>query len=163
MHIHKLEDLFHETLKDLYYVEKTLVKTLPKLAAKANSQQLKDAFAGHLKETEGHVQRLERIFSAIGQKPSAKKCEALDGLIREADELMSHINDARTLDAAIISSAQAVEHYEIARYETLACWADELGYADAKPLLEKTLEEEKGASGKMTALGGRPASHQAAA
>jgi ferritin-like metal-binding protein YciE len=142
MTIKTLEDLFHETVKDIYYAEKKLVKTLPKMAKQAKSPQLKKAIQSHLTETGHQVERLEKVFASIDKKPVAKKCEAIEGLLKEADEVMAEIEDARTIDAAIISSAQTVEHYEIARYTTLICWAQELGLDDAAQLLQATLDEE---------------------
>ena len=163
MTIRTLEDLFVETLKDIYYAEKKLVRTLPKMAKKAVSRQLKEAIQSHLTETEGHVERLEEVFAAMDKKPMAKKCEALDGLVKEADEVLAEIEDARTLDAAIISSAQTVEHYEIARYGTLVCWARELGMEEAESLLQATLDEEKAADEKLSGLAEESINRQAAA
>jgi len=163
MTIKTLEDLFVETLKDIYYAEKKLVKTLPKMAKKAVSPQLKEAIQSHLTETEGHVERLEEVFAAMDKKPMAKKCEALDGLVKEADEVLAEIEDARTLDAGIISSAQTVEHYEIARYGTLVCWARELGMEEAESLLQATLDEEKAADKKLSGLAEESINRKAAA
>jgi len=163
MNVKNLEDLFVATLQDIYYAEKKLVKTLPKLAKKAASPQLKEAIQSHLAETEGHVSRLEEVFAAMDKKPTAKRCEALEGLVKEADEVMAEIEDERTLDAAIISSAQTVEHYEIARYGTLVCWARELGMDDAETLLQATLDEEKAADEKLSELAEDPINQRAAA
>ena len=163
MTVNTLNDLFVETLKDLYYVEKKLVKTLPKMAQKASSGDLKDAIQAHLSETEIHVRRLEQVFELLDQKASAKTCEALEGLIREAEEVMGEISDEQTLDAAIISSAQTVEHYEIARYGTLACWAAEIGNNEVAELLEQTLEEEKAADEKLTTIAEDAVNQRAAA
>lgn len=163
MAVKTLEDLFHETLKDIYYAEKKLVKTLPKMAKMAASPALKTAIEDHLEETVVHVKRLEEVFAAMGKKPVAKKCEALEGLLKEAEEVMAEIEDGRTLDAAIISSAQTVEHYEIARYGTLACWAGELGYGGAKALLQETLDEEQAADQHLTRLADSSVNQQAAA
>jgi ferritin-like metal-binding protein YciE len=163
MAIKTLQDLFHETLKDIYYAEKKLVKTLPKMAKKAASPELKAAIESHLGETETHVERLEQVFASIGKKPLAKKCEALEGLLKEAEEVMAEIEDGHTRDAAIISSAQTVEHYEIARYGTLCCWARELGMDDAKSLLQETLDEEQAADQHLTRLADRSVNQQAAA
>ena len=143
MTINTLDDLFHETLKDLYYAEKKLVKTLPKMAKQATSPTLKEAIEHHLNETESHVTRLEEVFGTMGKKPTSKKCEALEGLVKEAEEVLAEIEDGPTIDAAIISSSQTVEHYEIARYGTLVCWARQLGLKDAEFLLQKTLDEEQ--------------------
>lgn len=163
MTMNSLNDLFVETLKDLYYVEKKLLKTLPKMAQKASSADLKQAIQSHLSETETHVQRLEQVFELIDQKATAKTCQALEGLIREAEEVMGEITDEQTLDAAIISSAQTVEHYEIARYGTLACWAAEIGNSDVAELLEQTLEEEKAADETLTAIAEDAVNQRAAA
>jgi ferritin-like metal-binding protein YciE len=163
MTVKTLNDLFVETLKDLYYVEKKLVKTLPKLAKKASSPELKQAMEDHLEETETHVQRLEQVFEMLNQRASAKTCEALEGLIREADEVTGEIEDDQTMDAALISSAQTVEHYEIARYGTLACWAAEIGNTDIAELLEQTLEEEKAADEKLSMIAEDQINQRAAA
>jgi ferritin-like metal-binding protein YciE len=163
MTVKTLNDLFVETLKDLYYVEKKLVKTLPKLAKKATSPELKQAMEDHLEETETHVQRLEKIFEMLDQRATAKTCEALEGLIRESDEVTGEIDDEQTLDAALISSAQTVEHYEIARYGTLACWAAEIGNTDIAELLEQTLEEEKAADEKLSMIAEDQINQRAAA
>ena len=163
MTVKTLNDLFLETLKDLYYVEKKLVKTLPKLAKKATSPELKQAMEDHLEETETHVQRLEQIFEMLDQRASAKSCEALEGLIRETDEVTGEIEDDHTMDAALISSAQTVEHYEIARYGTLACWAAEIGNTDIAELLEQTLEEEKSADEKLSMIAEDQINQRAAA
>lgn len=162
MAVNTLDNLFNETLKDIYYAEKKLVKSLPQMAKKATSSELKQAIESHLEETKTHVERLEEVFASIGQKPTTKKCDALEGLLAEAEELMGEIKDPRTLDAAIISSAQSVEHYEIARYGTLACWAKELGYDDAKSLLGSTLDEEKAADEKLSSVAEGSVNAQAA-
>ncbi len=163
MAVQTLQDLFEETLKDLYFVENKLVKTLPKMASKASSPDLKQAIDSHLAETEVHVQRLEQVFQLLGKSAQAKTCEALEGLIKEAEEVMGEIKDAETLDAAIISSAQTVEHYEIARYGTLACWAAELGHTEVTELLEQTLEEEKAADETLTTIAEDAVNQRAAA
>ena len=163
MSVKTLNDLFVETLKDLYYVEKKLVKTLPKMSEKATSPELRQAMEDHLRETETHVQRLEQVFELLGQRASAKTCEALEGLIREADETTGEIEDQQTLDAALISSAQTVEHYEIARYGTLACWAAEIGNTEVAELLEQTLEEEKAADERLSVIAEDQINQRAAA
>lgn len=152
MAVQTLQDLFIETLKDLYYVEKTLVKSLPNLARKASSPDLQAAIESHIVETEAQVGRIEQIFELLGERAAAKKCEALEGLLKEAEEVTQEITDRQTLDAAIISSAQTVEHYEIARYGTLACWAAEIGQAEIAELLEQTLDEERAADDKLSML-----------
>ncbi|MBC8095941.1 MAG: ferritin-like domain-containing protein [Akkermansiaceae bacterium] len=158
-----LEDLFHETLRDMYYVEKKLVKTLPKMAKKATSPELKSAIESHLAETETHVERVEQVFAEIEKKPVAKKCEALEGLLKEADEVMADIEDDETMDAAIISSAQTVEHYEIARYGTLCSWARDLGHDEAESLLQDILDEEKAVDEKLSGLAEGSVNQKAAA
>jgi ferritin-like metal-binding protein YciE len=139
-----LTELFQDELKDIYWAEKHLVKNLPKLAKGATSAELKTAFEKHLAETEGHVARLEQVFDAIGEKASAKKCQAMDGLVKEAKELLEDTEEGTmTRDAALISAAQKVEHYEMASYGTLKTLAGTLGYSEAVDLLEQTLAEEK--------------------
>jgi len=150
--ISNLDDLFLDTLQDVFYVERTLVKRLPKMAAEASSSELKDAILGHLRESEIHVERLETIFDMMGKPASAKKCEALEGLLKEVVSVTGDISDEDTRDAAIIALCQAIEHYEIARYGTLACWAEDLGGREIRLLLEETLEEEKEADQKLSAL-----------
>ncbi len=152
MKIQNFEDLFQDMLQDIYYVEKKLVKTLPGMAKKASTPDLRTAIEDHLEETEGHVERLEQVFELLGLPPKAKKCEAIEGIINEAEEVTSEITDKQTLDAAIIASAQAVEHYEIARYGTLCAWAGQLGKSDIVDLFEKTLQEEKAADEKLTEI-----------
>jgi ferritin-like metal-binding protein YciE len=163
MTVKNLNDLFYETLKDIYYVEKKLVKALPKMYKKASSSELKQAIDDHLQETEGHVERLERVFEEIDKRAVAKKCEALDGLVSEAEEVMGEVEDEETLDAAIVSSAQTVEHYEIARYGTLAAWARQLGMDEVAELLKETLEEEKAADEKLSSLAEGAVNQRAAA
>jgi ferritin-like metal-binding protein YciE len=163
MAVKSLEDLFYETLKDIYYAEKKLVRTLPKMAKKAVAPELKEAIEEHLTETETQVERLEQIFETMGKRAVAKKCEAMDGILKEADEVSAEIEDEDTLDAAIISSAQTVEHYEIARYGTLCAWADELGMDDVMELLQTTLDEERQADEKLSALADNSVNQRAAA
>ena len=147
-----LDDLFEETSKDVYFAENAILKALPKMAAKAKSKDLKAAFTEHTKETEGQVKRLDKIFKVIGKKPEGKECPALKGLVKETEELMSEAQNADVLDAGLIGCAQAVEHYEMARYGTLCAWAEQLDMEDAAELLEETLEEEKAADEKLTEL-----------
>ena len=163
MTVTTLNDLFHETLKDIYFAEKKLVSALPKMANKAHSPQLKDTILSHLAETEGQVERLEDVFAAIGKKPMAKKCEAIEGLLKEATELLDEIKDKRTLDAAIISSSQTVEHYEIARYGTLVAWAEELGLDEVAAMLQATLDEELTADKALSAIADSFVNQKAAA
>lgn len=163
MTVKTLDDLFHETLKDIYYAEKKLVKALPKMIKAASAPELVKAIEGHLVETNEHVARLEEVFAAIEMKPVAKKCEAIEGLIKEAEELMAEIDDADTCDAAIISSAQTVEHYEIARYGTLVAWAQQLGLDEVEGILQDTLDEEKACDAALSELAEGELNQQAAA
>jgi ferritin-like metal-binding protein YciE len=152
MPVNSLADLFHDTLRDVLYAEKKLTKALPKMAKNASSGQLAEAFTNHLRETEGHVERLEQIFEMIGKAPRGKKCPAMDGLVEEGGEVMEDADDDATRDAGIIAAAQAVEHYEIARYGALAAWAKLLGENDAVELLNMTLEEEKHADALLNQI-----------
>ena len=163
MPIKTLEDLFTETLKDMYYVEKKLVKTLPTMEKKAVDQELKDAINSHAAETETHVARLEQVFEACEIKPQAKKCEALEGLLEEANEVLEDIKDDRAMDAAIISSAQTVEHYEMARYGSLIAWARELGFNEAADIIQETLDEEESADQKLSDIAEDAVNQRAAA
>ncbi|MBK8769368.1 MAG: ferritin-like domain-containing protein [Rhizobiales bacterium] len=163
MPIKTLEDLFTETLKDMYYVEKKLVKTLPTMEKKAVDQELKDAINSHAAETETHVARLEQVFEACEIKPQAKKCEALEGLLEEANEVLEDIKDDRAMDAAIISSAQTVEHYEMARYGALIAWAKELGWNEAADIMQETLDEEESADQKLSDIAEDAVNQRAAA
>lgn len=138
-----LSDLFHETLKDIYYAEKQILKALPKMAKSAESEQLAQAFQKHHDETEGHVERLEQVFEMIGKNPRGKTCDAIVGIIDESKEIMEDFAETEALDAGILAAAQAVEHYEISRYGTLRTWAQQLGLKDAVKLLDATLAEEK--------------------
>ena len=137
-----LEDLFTETLKDIYFAEKQILRALPKMAKEANSPELKAAFETHRDETEGQVERLNQIFEAMGRPARGKTCDAILGIIDEAKEIMEDFKGADALDAGLAASAQTVEHYEIARYGTLKTWANELGMQDAARLLDETLQEE---------------------
>ena len=147
-----LDDLFHETLKDIYYAEKKILTTLPKMAKAAQSKDLKAAFVKHEKETRGQVRRLEQVFKIIGKKPQGKTCEAIMGITKEGDEIMSDFKGMPALDAGLLAAAQAVEHYEMSRYGTLKCWADELGMPDAVSLLDATLKEERATDSALTTL-----------
>jgi ferritin-like metal-binding protein YciE len=147
-----LDDLFEETLKDIFYAENKILKALPKMAKAAQSEELKAAFENHLKETEGQVSRLEKVFDMIEVAPRGKKCEAIEGMIEEGAEIMKEFKGAPALDAGLVSAAQAVEHYEIARYGTLKRWAEQLGLDEAAGLLEETLEEEKHTDQALTDL-----------
>jgi len=147
-----LQDLFHETLKDIYHAEKQILKALPKMAKAANSDQLRQAFEKHRTETEGQVERLEQIFEILGKPARAKPCEAIQGLVEEGKEVMEDFKDSAALDAGLLAGAQAVEHYEISRYGTMKVWALQLGMSDAAKLLEQTLQEEKKTDETLTRL-----------
>ncbi|MFG1203295.1 ferritin-like domain-containing protein [Xanthobacter aminoxidans] len=138
-----LQDLFSETLKDIYYAEKQILKALPKMAKSAQSEELKAAFLTHQEQTEGQIERLEQVFEMMGKAARGKHCPAIVGIVDEGKEIMEDFAGTDALDAGLLSAAQAVEHYEIARYGTLKTWAAQLGLADAVPLLEATLKEEK--------------------
>jgi len=150
MSVNTMEELFAATLKDIYYAEKQIVKALPGMIEKADDAKLKEALTAHAKETDVHVERLEKVFKLLGMPARGKKCDAIEGIIGEAKEHMDEIKDERVLDAGIISSAQAVEHYEICRYGTLVEWAKDLGHTDVAALLEETLKEEHNADDVLT-------------
>jgi ferritin-like metal-binding protein YciE len=143
MAVKTMEDLFVDTLKDIYYAEKHILKALPSMVKKAGDKKLKEALETHRKETEGQIDRLEQVFKLMDAPARGKKCEAIEGIIAEAKHHIEEIEDPQVLDAGMIGSAQAVEHYEITRYGTLIAWAKQLGRGDAVELLEETLEEEK--------------------
>jgi ferritin-like metal-binding protein YciE len=158
-----LDDLFEDTLKDIYYAENKILKALPKMAKAAHADELKAAFEKHLKETEGHVSRLEKVFKLIDVPAKGKKCEAIEGIIEEGAEIMKEFKGAPALDAGLISAAQAVEHYEMARYGTLKRWAEQLGNDDAMRLLNATLDEEKKTDEALTELADTQINEQAQA
>lgn len=143
MTVKTMDDLFLHMLKDMYNAEKQVLKALPKMAKNAESTELKQAFETHLEETEGQVERLEQVFDLIGKRAQGKVCAAMEGLVEEGKEAMDEIEDPQVLDAALLSGAQAVEHYEISRYGTMVAMANQLGLKDAAKLLEQTLAEEK--------------------
>ena len=147
-----LQELFHQMLKDIYFAEKKILGTLPKMAKAAQSQELKAAFEKHETETKDHVARLEEIFDEIEETPRGKTCDAIMGIIEEGQEVMKEFKGAPALDAGLLAAAQAVEHYEIARYGTLKTWATELGLSQAVGLLETTLGEEKKTDETLTML-----------
>ena len=153
MALDSMQDLFLNELKDVYNAEKQLVRALPRMAKAAESPELKQAFTKHLRETEGHVQRLERIFKSIGETPRGKKCKGMEGLVEEGKEILEEDGASEVIDAALISAAQRVEHYEIAAYGCLRTYAQLLGMDDADKLLQQTLEEEEATDKALTALG----------
>jgi ferritin-like metal-binding protein YciE len=148
-----LEDLFLDGLKDIYYAEKKILKALPKMAKGAYEEQLSAAFEKHLAETEGQVERLEEVFDILGVAARGKTCPAIDGILEEGSEILEEYKGSTSLDAGLVGAAQAVEHYEIARYGTLIAWATTLGKDDVAALLNETLEEEKATDDALTALG----------
>jgi ferritin-like metal-binding protein YciE len=150
--IKTMDDLFVHTLKDIYYAENQIEKSLPDMIEKASSADLKKGLQAHLNETENHVARLEQVFKMHGVPIEGVDCPAIDGILEEADEIVGEVADAEVLDAAIIAAAQAVEHYEITRYGTLIAWAHQLGRDDCAAVLQKNLEEEKAADKKLTQL-----------
>jgi ferritin-like metal-binding protein YciE len=156
-----LEDLFLDTLKDVYYAEKQIVKTLPKMAKAASSPELRKAFETHRDESEGHVERLTEVFELIGKAPRGKTCDAILGIIEEGKSIMEEYADSPALDAGLLASAQAVEHYEMSRYGTLKAWAKQLGMNDAVRLLEQTLAEEMKTDQLLTQIGEKTVNKQA--
>jgi ferritin-like metal-binding protein YciE len=150
--IKTLDDLFIHQLQDIYYAEKQLMKALPKMAGKATDPQLKQGFLTHLDETNGHVKRLEQVFQMHGTEIKAVTCPAIDGIIKEADEVSGEVDDKSVLDAALINAGQAAEHYEITRYGSLVAWAKQLGRNDCASVLQKTLDEEKATDRRLTTL-----------
>lgn len=147
-----LEELFHDTLKDIYFAEKKILATLPKMAKAARSPELKAAFEKHHDETDEHVARLEKVFATIEKKPQGKTCEAIVGITDEGAEVMKEYKGSPALDPGLLAAAQAVEHYEISRYGTLKTWANELGLKDAVSLLDATLQEEKKTDATLTKI-----------
>lgn len=147
-----LNELFHDTLKDIYFAEKKILTALPKMEKAAQSPQLKAAFAKHRTETEGQIERLEQVFEEIGEAPKAKKCEAIMGITKEGDEIAKEYKGSPALDAGLLAAAQAVEHYEISRYGTLRTWAEELGLKNSVKLLQATLNEEEKTDRALTQL-----------
>ena len=151
--IKTFDDLYQHTLQDIYYAEKQITKALPVMIDKAGNPALKQAFQKHLGETEQQVQRLEEVFGILGKSAKGTTCPAIDGIIKEANELISDCDDAEVRDAAMLAAAQAVEHYEMTRYGTLIAWSNQLGHQKVVALLAKTLAEEKATDEKLSKLG----------
>jgi ferritin-like metal-binding protein YciE len=147
-----LNDLFVHFVRDMYYAEKQILKTLPKMAKKANSPKLREAFEGHRTETECHVETLEKVFALLDLKPRGVTCEAINGILDEGKEIMEEAEDKEVLDAGMIAAAQAVEHYEITRYGTMIAWAKRLGMDEAAKLLTKNLDQEYAADKKLSMI-----------
>jgi ferritin-like metal-binding protein YciE len=160
--IKSMEDLYLHVMRDIYYAEKQIIKALPDMIEKATNRELTAAFKAHLGETEKHVSRLEQAFELLGEKPKGTDCPAIDGIIKEANELAGEIDDKKVLDAALIAAAQAVEHYEITRYGTLIAWSEELDRGAVAKLLTTTLNEEKAADKKLTGIGEKKVNLKAA-
>ena len=159
----KLDELFHDSLKDIYFAEKKILTALPKMQKAASSSPLAAAFKKHQGETKGHVARLEKVFKLIDEAPKGKKCPAILGLIEEGEEIIKEFKGSPALDAGLIGAAQAVEHYEMARYGTLRAWARELGLNEAVDLLVETLNEEEATDEALTELARNKVNHQAEA
>ena len=147
-----LDELFHDTLKDIYFAEKKILATLPKMAKAAQNGELKAAFEKHRDETEGQVERLDQVFAIIDKKPRGKTCAAIVGITEEGAEIIQEYKGSPALDAGLLAAAQAVEHYEISRYGTLRTWAEELGHTDAASLLQETLDEEEATDQALTEI-----------
>ncbi|HEX5778042.1 MAG TPA: ferritin-like domain-containing protein [Xanthobacteraceae bacterium] len=161
--IKTMDDLFLHTLQDIYYAENQILKNLPKMIEKVTNRELSGGLKNHLEETKKQVERLEQVFEKLGEKPKATDCPAMDGIIKEADEIAGNVADKEVLDAAIIAAAQAVEHYEITRYGTLIAWAEALGHDEVVRLLTTNLNEEKAADKKLTTVAERKGVNQKAA
>lgn len=157
-----LDDLFLDTLKDIYYAERQIVKTLPKMAKAAASPELKAGFEQHREETEVHVDRLEQIFELLGKPARGKTCDAILGIIEEGKSIIEDFKGTPALDAGLVSAAQAVEHYEIARYGTLKTWAEQLGHKDIAALLDATLKEEVATDRKLSDVATKNVNQKAA-
>lgn len=158
-----LESLFHDTLKDIYYAERKILKALPKMARAAQDPALKAGFEKHRDETEGHVERLQQVFEIIGKRAQGKTCAAIEGILEEGEEIMEEYKDSPSLDAGLVSAAQAVEHYEMTRYGTLHRWAEVLGLSDAAALLKQTLSEETATDKALTRIADTVANSKAEA
>ena len=148
----QLDELFHDTLKDIYYAEKKILTALPKMVKAAQNKDLRAAFEKHKAETEEQIARLEQVFELIEEKPQGKKCAAIEGILEEGQEIIKEYKGSPALDAGLVSAAQSVEHYEIARYGTLRTWAEEMGLGEAAKLLQETLDEEEATDEALTEL-----------
>lgn len=161
--IKTMEDLFLHQLEDIYYAEQQLTKAIPKMAELATNADLKAGLKSHVIDTQNQIERLDKVFAKLGKQPKGTDCPAIDGLIKEADEVAGEVEDKEVLDAAIIGSAQAVEHYEIARYGTLIAWAESIGHDDIIRLLNTNLNEEKAADKKLSTVAVRKGVNRKAA
>jgi len=160
--IKTFDDLFLHTLQDIYYAENQITQALPKMIGKASDPQLKQGFQTHLAETKNQIKRLDQVFKLIGQSPKGVDCPAIDGILEEADEIAGEVADKEVLDAALIASAQAIEHYEMTRYGTLVAWAKQLGREDCATLFQQTLNEEHATDKKLTAMAENKVNRRAA-
>jgi ferritin-like metal-binding protein YciE len=158
-----LNDLFLAHLKDIYYAEKKIFRTLPKMVKAANDAELKKAFTTHREETQGQIERLEQVFEMIGKRAQTKPCEAINGIVAEGEETIEEFGESHAIDAGLVAAGQAVEHYEMARYGALAAWAGQLGMPEAAALLNETLQEEMKAEKLLTQIGASKADKTAAA
>lgn len=156
-----LDKLFHETLRDIYYAERKILKSLPKMARAAQADEVRAAFEQHKEETEGQIERLQKVFEILGKPARGKTCDAIEGIISEAEEIMDEFKGSPALDAGLVAAAQAVEHYEISRYGTLKRWAETLGMKDAAKLLDETLQEESATDEKLTQVAEQTANKNA--
>ena len=150
--IKTFDDLFLHQLQDVYYAENQIIKALPKMIEKATAGPLKQGFTNHLRETEVQIEKLDKVFALLGEKPQGASCPAIDGIIKEANEVAGEIADKSVLDAALIASAQAVEHYEITRYGTLVSWSKQLGRDEVATILQMILDEERATDEKLTKM-----------
>jgi ferritin-like metal-binding protein YciE len=157
-----LSDLFLAQLKDIYFAEKKIYRTLPKLVKAAKVPELRQAFTTHREETQGHIERLEEVFEIMGKRPQAKTCEAINGIVAEGDETIEDFGESAAIDTGLVAAGQAVEHYEMARYGALIAWANQLGMPKAAALLNETLQEEMKAERLLTQIGASKADKMAA-
>lgn len=152
MKIHSFEELFHDELFDMYNAEKQISKALPKMAEAATDPKLAEGFRTHLRETEGQIKRLEQCFTHLGIECKKEKCEATEGILKEGEDLMKHTPEGPVRDAAMIAAAQKIEHYEMATYGTLCCWAKQLGHSEVEALLRASYDEEQATDKKLSAM-----------
>ena len=157
-----LSDLFLAQLKDIYYAEKKIFRTLPKMVKAAQAPELKQAFTAHREETQGQIERLEQVFEMLGKRPQTKPCEAIDGIVAEGEETIEDFGESAAIDTGLVAAGQAVEHYEMARYGALIAWAGQLGMSEAAALLNQTLQEEMKAERLLTQIAKRKADQTAA-
>lgn len=162
MALKNLDDLFTHFMRDMYYAERQVLKSLPKMARKANSDELRQAFESHERETEQQIENLEKVFEMMNVKPRGITCEAMNGILDESKDIMDEVQEPDALDAGMIAAAQAVEHYEITRYGTMIAWAKALGKNDAAKLLEQNLKQEEAADRKLTEIAERRVNRKAA-